>query len=369
MSAPDPQPSAAGNAGRFVVFRGPGLPLELRSSPLPPLRQGEILVRNVYATLCRSDINTWSGKRKETVPTILGHETVGRVEALGPGTPGVDWRGRELRRGDRVTWAVWASDPDSARARRGLPQKAPGLFKYGHEQLTETSGFHGGLAEFTLLRRHTPVLRLDDAVPDTVAAPINCAFATVAGAMRLAGEVAGRRVLVSGAGMLGLICCAMVKSAGAAHVIAQDIDDERLVVAPRFGADEVVVADATAVLPDPRPDVTFEFSGATDAVEHSVRVLDVGGVAVWVGATHPGRPAQIDAERVVRNLLTIRGLHNYDATDLATAVRFVEQHHATYPFASLVRDGFTLADAEQAFRCAHEQRPFRTGIRHEPHHD
>lgn len=369
MNDPLPRPEPIATTGRFVVFRGPGRPLELRSGPLPSLRHGEILVRNVYATLCRSDINTWAGHRREAVPTILGHETVGRIEALGPGTPAVDWRGRKLHRGDRVTWAVWASDPDSARARRGLPQKAPGLFKYGHELLTDTSCFHGGLADYTVLRRHTPVLRLDDAVPDAVAAPIGCAFATVAAALRLAGEVSGRRVFVSGAGMLGLICCAMVKTAGATHVTVQDVDSGRLVVALRFGADAVVAAGGAPAVPDPRPEIAFEFSGATDAVEHSVRVLDVGGVVVWVGATHPGRAAQIEAEYVVRNLLTIRGLHNYDANDLAAAVRFVDAHHATFPFATLVHGGFTLDDADRAFQCAHEQRPFRIGIRLDRHGD
>jgi D-arabinose 1-dehydrogenase-like Zn-dependent alcohol dehydrogenase len=139
-------------SGSFVVFHHTGAPLELRRAALPPLGHGEILVRNVYATLCRSDVSTWSGKRREKSPTILGHEIVGRIDQLGPAAPGHDLRGAPLRVGDRVTWAVYASDPAAELAQRGMPQKAPDLFKYGHEQLTEQSGFHGGLAEFTVLR-------------------------------------------------------------------------------------------------------------------------------------------------------------------------------------------------------------------------
>ena len=355
-------------SGSFVVFHHPGAPLELRRAELPSLGHGEILVRNVYATLCRSDVSTWSGKRREESPTILGHEIVGRIDQLGPEAPRHDLRGKPLRAGDRVTWAVYASDPSGALARRGMPQKAPDLFKYGHEQLTEQSGFHGGLAEFTVLRRHTPVLRIDDAVPDVVAAPINCAFATVAGALRLAGDLRNRRVVVSGAGMLGLIACAMAKTAGARQVVAQDLDAERLSVATQFGADEgVLVAfgtrDAAPVAPSYRADVVLEFSGAAAAVEASVATLDIGGIAVWVGATHPDRPAHLDAEQVVRRLLTVRGLHNYHADDLVAAVEFVERHHQTVPFASLVREGFCLSEAEAAFRCAHLDRPFRVGVR------
>lgn len=355
-------------SGSFVVFHETGAPLELRRAALPPLGHGEILVRNVYATLCRSDVSTWSGKRREKSPTILGHEIVGRIEQLGPAAPCHDLRGTLLRAGDRVTWAVYASDPAAELAQRGMPQKAPDLFKYGHEQLTEQSGFHGGLAEFTVLRRHTPVLRLDAAVPDAVAAPINCAFATVAGALRLAGDLQDRRVVVSGAGMLGLIACAMAKTAGARHVTAQDIDAERLSVATQFGADQGVLvafgaSDAALVAPANRADVVLEFSGAAAAVEASVATLDIGGVAVWVGATHPDRPVRLDAEQVVRRLLTVRGLHNYHAGDLVAAVAFVERHHRTFPFASLVREGFCLSEAEAAFRCAHLDRPFRVGVR------
>src|SRR5262245_40067702 len=102
--------------------------------PVPPLRDGEILIRNEYTTLCRSDMHNFSGKRNEKVPTILGHEIVGRIEEFGPGAPATDTRGAALRVGDLATWGIFASDPLSRLARMGIPQKGDGLFKYGHEQ-------------------------------------------------------------------------------------------------------------------------------------------------------------------------------------------------------------------------------------------
>ena len=193
---------------RAAIFHGANHPFTLESIVLPPLREGEILVRNEYTTLCRSDLNTFCGKRTEKTPTILGHEIVGVIEEFGPNAPAIDCRGHVLREGDRITWAIYASDPNSAMAMAGIPQKAPGLFKYGHEKILPDSHLHGGLADHCILRRHTPVIRISAAIPLPVLALINCSVATVAGALRLAGSVAGRDVLITGAGMLGVIGCA-----------------------------------------------------------------------------------------------------------------------------------------------------------------
>ncbi|MCC7065934.1 MAG: alcohol dehydrogenase catalytic domain-containing protein, partial [Planctomycetes bacterium] len=95
----------------LAIFHGPGLAIELRRVPLPPLGPGEVLVRNTCTTLCRSDVTTFTGKRTEKTPTILGHEITGVIAELGPEAPTQDLRGAPLRPGDRVTWAIYASDP------------------------------------------------------------------------------------------------------------------------------------------------------------------------------------------------------------------------------------------------------------------
>jgi alcohol dehydrogenase len=163
----------------------------------------------------------------------------------------------------------------------------------------------------------------------------------------------------------------MCADAGASTILAMDVDDQRLRTARKFGATDVVKTSANAgsldsslaMLPDSRRiAVAFDFSGAPDAVELAIESLAVGGVAVLIGSTYPAPPIHLNAERIVRNLLTIRGLHNYNDGDLVTAVEFVEQSHARWPFADLVNARFRLDEAEAAFAHAISSGIHRVGI-------
>ncbi|NBO50393.1 MAG: alcohol dehydrogenase, partial [Chitinophagia bacterium] len=188
------------------------------SGIIPSLQPHEILVKVLYTTLCRSDIYTYEGRRKEKSPTILGHEIVGIVADFGSSHTRIDLRGNLMRIGDRITWAIYSSDPEDTQSKRGIPQKASDLFKYGHEKITPESNFHGGLSEYIILRKNTPVVLIKDDMPDCVAALINCSVATVSGSFRLAGSMKDKIVLINGAGMLGAIACAMAKHANAQKV-------------------------------------------------------------------------------------------------------------------------------------------------------
>jgi putative phosphonate catabolism associated alcohol dehydrogenase len=356
---------------RLAVFHSKDQPFTYETVAVPPLRAGEILVRNEYTTLCRSDLTTFTGKRIEKTPTILGHEIVGRIEELGPGAPTRDGRGAELRVGDRVTWAIYASDPCSCLARRGIPQKGEGLFKYGHEQIKPDSTLHGGLAEYCILRQHTPVIRVNQLIPLTVIALINCSVATVAGSLRLAGEIKDRNVVIAGAGMLGVVACAMSRNAGAARVIAVDIDDARLATAREFGADVAVKLSPAqplkeqlaARMPGEAVTVALDFSGVSETMEALIGALGIGGTLVLVGAVFPQRPLQINAEQLVRNLHKITGLHNYNVQDLIAAVEFIEHHHTRFSFERLVHDKFDLDSVNEAFNYAVKSGAHRVGIR------
>ena len=345
---------------KIAVFYHAGEPLSLESCDIPELRPGEVLVKNEYATLCRSDISTYTGKRIEKSPTILGHEIVGRIAALASGAPVADLDGCLLSVGERVTWAIYAADPNGEMARRGIPQKAPDLFKYGHECLTAGNTLHGGSAEYIVLRRYTPILPLPEVIPAPVAAIVNCAVATVAGSLRLAGGIAGRKVVVRGAGMLGVVACAMCRERGAAAITAVDIDAGRLDVARRFGATATCLPDDEGLAGT--ADVSIDYSGIPSAMEATVADLSIGGTAVWVGGVAPRGDVLLNPETLVRRLLTLRGLHNYNAEDFRTAVEFITACYTIYPFATLIYDGFSLDSANEAFAYALMHDPYRVGI-------
>ena len=340
------------------------------SATLPELGAGEILVKVLYTTICRSDIYTYQGKRKEKNPAILGHEIVGQIIKFASDAPEKDLRGFPLRVGSRITWAIYASNPEDPRSKMGMPQKAADLFKYGHEAHEPGNSFHGGMAEHIILRRNTPVIAIGSHIPDKSAALINCSVATVSAAIRLAGNLRGKKVLVNGAGMLGFIACAMAHSMHAESVIAADTNSDRLKKSMMFGASGVFkVPENTAITRESylvvhgSVDVVLDFSGIPSSIEAVMSLLDIGGTIVLVGSTFPQEDIRVNAELIVRKLLTIRGIHNYNAKDLIHAVAFMESNVEKFGFDQLVENEFTLDESNQAFEYAVQHNPFRVGIK------
>jgi alcohol dehydrogenase len=98
-------------------------------------------------------------------------------------------------------------------------------------------------------------------------------------------------------------------------------------------------------------------------MELGLNQLAIGGTAIWIGAAFPAPPVQVNAEKIVRNILQIKGLHNYNRQDLLAAVDFIEKHQADFPFEILVEKEFPLNEADAAFAFAKQYKPVRTGIK------
>lgn len=331
---------------RYARWDGAGRPFTVVETTVPAtLTAGEVLVRVELATVCGSDLHTVRGRRPAPAPGVLGHEQVGTVLAVGPGSPScVD--GSPVVVGSRVVWSVTASCGDCDRCARDMPQKCRHLRKYGHEPLDERAPFTGGFATHCVLLPGTTIVAVPDGLPDVVASPASCATATVAAALAIT-DIEGRRVLVVGAGMLGVTAVAMATEAGA-HVVAVDPGADRRARATRFGAAKVT--DGT-----PAPsgfDVAIEVSGAPSSVATCLAALDVGGVAVLVGSVSPGPPVPLNPEQVVRGLHTVVGVHNYRPADLQYAVDFLAAHHHRYPFGDLVAGRFGLSELDGAVAAA-----------------
>ncbi len=361
-----PLPSQA----RAAVFRAVGAPLEIERFPLPQLRGREALVQVTCATICGSDLHSYHGRRHSPIPCVLGHEMVGRIAAMGSEGAG-DFRGKPLQLGDRVTWSMVWSCGQCFYCERGINSKCERLMKFGHEELSPTRTFIGGMAEYCHLPEGTAIFRVPENVPDVVASPSNCATATVAAVMRNAGPLADRTVLVHGAGMLGQTACAMAALAGAKHIVVLEPDAARREKALAFGA--TAALDGSLPLETLRgpilertdgrgADVGVELSGFPEAIETGLGLLRFGGRLVVAGATFPSRPVQLLAEQLVRRMHQLIGVYNYNPEDLETALTFLSQVQDRYRFDELVGKSFPLSDVSAAFEYAERRRPPRVAV-------
>ncbi|MGE2726383.1 zinc-binding dehydrogenase [Mycolicibacterium pulveris] len=303
---------------RAAVWTGTGV--DIRTVALPDVGEGETLVRVRLATVCGSDLHTVAGRRPAPVPSVLGHEAVGEVVAVGVnGSADV---------GQRVVWSVTVTCGQCIRCRSGRTAKCLAVRKVGHEPFDGDWALSGSYAEHILLPAGTTVVPVPETLPDTVASPAACATATVMAALECVGDLAGRRVLICGAGMLGVTAAAACTEAGA-HAYTTDIDHKRLEVARHFGG-----------LPDPGGpvDVALDFSGSSAAIASMLTRLDIGAVLVLAGTVLPSPPVPIDPEVIVRQWLTITGVHNYEPRHLRSAVEFLDRTRDTYPWAAVVSE-------------------------------
>jgi len=341
-----------------------------RAGAIPPLQSGQVLVRVTCCTLCGSDLHTFSGRREAPNRCVLGHEIIGEVVAWGDGDR-ADFHGNPLRAGQRVTWAMAVGCGTCFFCRNGLNQKCESLFKYGHEP--GGAAPTGGLSEYCVLTPSTPVFPIPDGLSDEVAAPANCATATVTAAMRLIKQthlLQGATALVVGAGMLGLTAAAQLSDAGAQHVVVADLSAKRVAMAESFGATHTLCsADQTEIKADLQSltagrgaDVALDFAGVLPAVETCIASVRLGGCVLLAGSVFPSGKLSISPELIVRHMLTVRGLHNYLPNDLDQGLRFLERTHDRFPFGQLVTKSFSLENAQQAFEHADEQRPVRVAV-------
>jgi alcohol dehydrogenase len=107
----------------------------------------------------------------------------------------------------------------------------------------------------------------------------------------------------------------------------------------------------------------LEFTGVPEAMEAGFELLRFGGRFVMAGATFPSGPIALDAEQLVRRMIRLQGVYNYEAQDLKAAVAFLSGAMARYPFADLIGRSFRLEEIQEAFDYAEKVKPPRVALR------
>ena len=361
--------------GKVIMFMGVGKPFQMFEYPVPTkIEPGAILMKTRLATICGSDMHSWMGDRPFPVPSVMGHEFVGEIVELGEGID-KDTAGKSLSVGDRIILDyLWSCGICYYCKQKQLPMKCLKLYKYGHVKSDVAPYFHGGCGEYVYVRPGTKVFKVPEDMADEEAAPLMCAAATITANLDKVGLEFQDKVVVFGAGMVGLNAIAMSKGWGAAKVIAIDIVDERLEAAKKFGVD---VAISSKELSDDElikevrdltdgfgPDLVMECTGTPETISLGIKMLRIGGRLANVGCVYPGAKITIDASDVVLKILTITGLHNYEAKHLGWALDYVYATRSKYPWKEIIGPFFplTVDGVTGAFKALQERTAVRPAI-------
>lgn len=278
---------------------GPGL--TLIEVPVPNPGPREALVRVTASSICGTDVHiynwdAWSQSRIKP-PLILGHEWAGEIVEVGREVTG--WKV-----GDRVSAEGHLVDWTCAACRNGQPHLCVNVKVIGIDR-------PGAFAEYVSV----PVENLwknPDDLPHEIASlqdPFGNAVHTV-----YAFDVAGKVVLITGVGPIGLMAIPIARVAGARQIIVTDVSEPKLELARRMGADAMLnpmrqdVVEAVLDLTEDGADVLLEMSGAPAAINSGFAALRPGGEAALLGV--PPKSIEIDwTNQVVFKGVTIKGIY------------------------------------------------------------
>jgi len=331
--------------------------VELVDVPMPDAPgAGETIVRVLAAGICGSDLHVddWTASYafvERSLPVTLGHEFVG-VPQDGP------LRGRRVVVRPSVTCgscaACMSGRHDACERRTGLGMTRDGAF-----------------APWVCVPQRNCV-PVPDGLSDELAAlaePLSISMQ----ALRVAGDVAGMRVLVMGPGTIGQGIAVLARRAGAASVVISGRDDAaRLDVLRRMGFDATVdvTRQPLAVAVEPhllggRFDVVFEATGVPETIAEAMPLLRRNGI-VMVTGIH-ARPLQLDLTALVRQQLQLRGSCRPPESDWPHARELMRELGDV--MAPMVSHALPLSRALDGFALAHGKQASKVLLRPEDQHD
>ncbi len=276
--------------------------LEITDFPMPGIGPEDILVRVKACGICGSDVHGYDGHTGRRIPPlIMGHEASGVIETIGSDV-------RQFRAGDRVTFDSTVYCGKCYFCRRGEINLCDNRNVLG----VSCGDYrrHGAFAEFLAVPQHI-VYRLPDSLSFEQAALIE-SVSIAFHAVRRTPLKLGDSVVVVGTGMIGQLVVQAARLAGCGKLIAIDIEDSKLEVALKFGADAAVNASS----PDLQEtildltggrgaDAAFEAVGAAIPFNTAAGSLRKGGLLCLIGNLSPR--VEMPLQQIVTREITLFG--------------------------------------------------------------
>jgi L-iditol 2-dehydrogenase len=327
----------AAQSNLAAVLHGIG-DLRVEDHPMPVPGPNQVVVEIRSVGICGSDVHYYEhgriGDHVVTSPMVLGHESSGVVVDRGPGATA-------LEVGRRVAVEPGVPCGHCEQCRRGSYNLCPDVV------FLATPPVDGALARYVAVHEAFahPV---PDSMSDDAAALIE-PLSVGLWANRRAGTGIGSRVLVTGAGPIGVLCALAARAAGAGWVGLADVHPARLKAAEAFDVDEVVDARENVDYADFKPDVLLERSGAPPVVSAGIRALQPLGRAVLVGMG-PSAEQSLPVSLIQNRELTVTGTFRYAHT-YPDAIALVSSGRIDLD--ALVGARLPLAGSEAALKMGH----------------
>ncbi|MHA6482789.1 zinc-dependent alcohol dehydrogenase [Paenibacillus sp. strain BS8-2] len=284
---------------RALVYEGPRV-MNIRDTDIPELKENELLVRVAYAGICGSELGGYLGHNSlRKPPLIMGHEFTGVVERMGSAV-------NHWAQGDRVVvnpLVTCGQCVQCLSAREQLCEKRALL------------GAHrpGAFAEYVAVPASN-VLRLPDSVSleeGVLAEPLACA----AHIGRLLQWQPQDRLLIYGAGPIGLFVLAAARIHGLKHIDIVDINADRLAIANALGGQGATTAEGDY-------DKAVDAVGATVTRKRCVEAVRAGGTVVFTGLHESD--SEMPINDIIRREIVCMGAFAYAPQDFAVALEWLE---------------------------------------------
>ncbi len=335
---------------RAAVLREMGLPapyavskpLSIETIALDPPGPGELLVRMTAAGLCHSDLSVIDGTRPRVMPMALGHEAAAVVVECGAEVGA-------YAPGDAVVFSFVpacghcqpCATGRAALCEPGAKANVAGTLLSGARRLHFSGGdinHHlgvSGFAEYAVVSAASAVKVRPGLAPE-IAALFGCAVLTGVGAVVNTARVQpGSSVAVFGLGGVGLAALLGARAAGAATIVAIDLQASKLELAKSLGATHVVNAGTSADVVTEVRDATrggaeycFESVGSERVLQQAYAATARGGMTVTMGLPHPSKQFTISAVSLTVEERTVKGSYMGSCVPSRDLPRFVAMYDA-----------------------------------------